>query len=82
MAMSKEYSDSTKLKYLKQYTAGDALEVIKNYQLGQELDIAFKTLDDQYGKAKMVMGESLRNLRKLEGVTSQHNVKSNKKTNK
>ena len=77
--MAKGYSDSIKLKHLKQYTTGNALEVIKNYHLGQELDTAFKLLDDHYGRAEMVIRESLRNLRKLEAVTSQHNVTANKR---
>ena len=46
IVLQKQYSDSTKLKYLKQYTEKDAYELVNNYHSGKELMIAFKTLED------------------------------------
>ena len=77
--IKKEYSDSIKLKYLKQYTEKDALELVRNYHHGKELTIAFKTLDDHYGKPSMVIRESLRNLRKEDSVKSVYDIKANRK---
>ena len=34
LVLSKPYSESTKLRYLKQYTDSDAKEIIKNYHSG------------------------------------------------
>ena len=66
--MKKEYSESVKLKYLKQYTEKEAHDLVKNYHHPQELRAAFETLDDHYGKPAMVIRESLRNLRTMETV--------------
>ena len=46
--MKKEYSDSVKLKYLRQYTEKEAHDLVKNYHHPQELLIAFEVLDDHY----------------------------------
>ena len=35
LILKKEYSDSVKLKYLKQYTEKDAYELVKNYHHGK-----------------------------------------------
>ena len=76
--LKKEYSDSVKLKYLKQYTEKEALDLIKNYHHARELSVAFETLDDHYGKPSMVIRESLRNLRTMETVKSINDVKANR----
>ena len=52
--MQISYSDSTKSRFLKQYLEGDALDIVKNYHAGSELPIAYKALDDVYGRADMV----------------------------
>jgi hypothetical protein len=79
LVLSKEYSDSTKLKYLKQYTMEDAHDLIKNYHSGQELLTAFKTLDDHYGRSDMVIRESLKNLKHIQPVKSIYDIKANRK---
>ena len=76
--MKKEYSESVKLKYLKQYTEKEAHDLVKNYHRPQELRTAFETLDDHYGKPTMVIRESLRNLRTMETVKSINDVKANR----
>ena len=78
LVMKKEYSDSVKLKYLKQYTEKEAHDLVKNYHHPQELLIAFEVLDDHYGKPSMVIRESLRNLRTMETVRSINDVKANR----
>ena len=57
LVMDKQYSDSTKLRYLKQYLDGDARDIVKNYHSGTELAAAFKALDNQYGRSEMVIKE-------------------------
>ena len=59
--VKEKYSESVKLKYLKQYTEKEAHDLVKNYHHPQELRTAFETLDDHYGKPTMVIRESLRN---------------------
>ena len=78
LVLKKEYTDSIKLKFLKQYTEKDAHELVKNYHHPQELKTAFKTLDDHYGKPSMVIRESLRNLRLMEVVKSINDIKANR----
>ena len=79
IVLQKQYSDSTKLKYLKQYTEKDAYDLVKNYHSGKELMIAFKTLDDHYGRADMVIRESLRNLKAIEPVKNVTDIRANRK---
>ena len=55
LVMQKPYSDSSKLSYLKQYLEEDALDIVKNYDVGSELAIAFKALDDEYGRGETIM---------------------------
>ena len=62
LVMQKAYSDSTKLRYLKQYLEGDALDIVKNYHAGSELPIAYKALDDVYGRADMVIRECIKGI--------------------
>ena len=64
--MQKDYSDSTKLKFLKQYTASNAHELVKNYHHGKELMAAFHALDQHYDKLTMVIRKSLRSLKLIE----------------
>ena len=78
LVMKKEYSDSVKLKFLKQYTEKEAHDLVKNYHHPQELLVAFEMLDEHYGKPSMVIRESLRNLRTMETVRSINDVKSNR----
>ena len=78
MVLKKEYSDASKLRYVKQYTTGDANDLVKNYHLGQELPTVLKVLDETYGKSDMVIRESLKNIRKLPTVANEKNVKANK----
>ena len=52
-----EYSDSVKLKFLKQYTEKEAHDLVKNYHHPQELLVAFEMLDEHYGKPSMVIRE-------------------------
>ena len=79
MILKREYSDCIKLKYLKQYTEKDAHDLVKNYHHGKELIIAFKTLDNHYGKPSMVIRESLRNLKTMDTVRTIHDIKANRK---
>ena len=79
LILKKEYSDSVKLKYLKQYTEKDAYELVKNYHHGKELMTAFNLLDNHYGKPSMVIRESLRNLKTMEVVRNTHDIKANRK---
>ena len=76
--MQKAYSDSTKLRYLKQYLERDALDIVKNYHAGSELSIAYKALDDVYGTADMVIRECIKGIQKLPRLTSDHNTRANK----
>ena len=78
LVMKKEYSDSVKLKFLKQYTEKEAYDLVKNYHHPQELLVAFEILDEHYGKPSMVIRESLRNLRTMETVRSINDVKANR----
>ena len=64
LVMDKQYSDSTKLRYLKQYLDGDAKDIVKNYHSGTELAAAFKALDNQYGRAEMVIRECIKSIQK------------------
>ena len=64
LVMDKAYSDSTKLRYLKQYLEGDAKEIVKNYHSGAELVTAFKALDEQYGRGEMVIRECIKSIQK------------------
>ena len=77
LVLKKKYTDSIKLKFLKQYTEKDVHELVKNYHRTQELKTVFKTLDDHYGKPSMVIRESLRNLRLMEVVKSINDMKAN-----
>ena len=52
---------------------------MKNYHSGKELMIAFKTLDDHYGRADMVIRESLRNLKAIVSVKTDVDIKANRK---
>ena len=78
LVMQKAYSDSTKLRYLKQYLEGDALDIVKNYHAGSELSIAYKALDDVYGRSDMVIRECIKGIQKLPRLTSDHNTRANK----
>ena len=78
LILKREYSDCIKLKYLKQYTEKDAHNLVKNYHHGKELIIAFKTLDNHYGKPTMVIRESLRNLKTMDTVKTIHDIMANK----
>ena len=78
LVLSKPYSDSTKLRYLKQYLEGDAKDIVKNYHSGEELATAFKALDEVYGRADMVIRECIKSIQKLEPLRSEHNIKANK----
>ena len=55
LVLDKQYSDSTKLRYLKQYLEGEALDCVKNYHSETELSTALNALDNQYGRAEMVI---------------------------
>ena len=77
--MQKDYTDSIKLKFLKQYTEKDAHELVKNYHHGKELMDAFHALDHHYGKPTMVIRESLRNLKMIEPCRNINDVKANRK---
>jgi hypothetical protein len=79
LVLKKPYSDSTKLKYLKQYLEGDALQIVKNYHQGKELGTAFKALDNAYGRPDMVIRECLRNIRNLEMLKNERDIKAHKK---
>ena len=78
LVLSKPYSDSTKLRYLKQYVEGDAKEIIKNYHSGTELKTALNALEETYGRSDMVIRETLKSIQKLQGLTMEHNVRANK----
>ena len=77
--MQKDYTDSIKLKFLKQYTEKDAHELVKNYHHGKELMEAFHSFDQHYGKPTMVIRESLRNLKMLEPCRNLNDVKNNRR---
>ena len=78
LVMQKAYSDSTKLRYLRQYLEGDALDIVKNYHAGSELSIAYKALDDVYGRSDMVIRECIKGIQKLPRLTSDDNTRANK----
>ena len=78
LVLSKPYSDSTKLRYLKQYVEADAKEIIKNYHSGTELRTALNALEETYGRSDMVVRETLKSIQKLQGLTMEHNVRANK----
>ena len=79
LIMQKDYTDSIKLKFLKQYTDKDAHELVKNYHHGKELMEAFHALDQHYGKPTMVIRESLRNLKLIEPCRNLSDVKANRR---
>ena len=78
LVLSKPYSDSTKLRYLKQYTEADAKGIIKNYHSGTELRTALNALEETYGRSDMVIRETLKSIQKLQPLTAEHTVKANK----
>ena len=78
LVLSKPYSDSTKLRYLKQYVENDAKEIIKNYHSGTELRTALNALEETYGRSDMVIRETLKGIQKLQSLTMEHNVRANK----
>ena len=78
LVLSKPYSDSTKLRYLKQYVESDAREIVKNYHSGTELRTALNALEETYGRSDMVIRETLKSIQKLQALTMEHNVKANK----
>ena len=78
LVLSKPYSDSTKLRYLKQYLESDAKEIIKNYHSGTELRTALNALEETYGRSDMVIRETLKSIQKLQSLTMEHNVRANK----
>ena len=49
LVMNKPYTNSTKLRYLKQYLEGEAKDIVRNYHSGSKLNTAFEALDDIYG---------------------------------
>lgn len=76
--MDKPYSDSTKLRYLKQYLESDAKDIVKNYHSAWALNEAFKALDDQYERAKMVTRECIKSIYKLQPLKSKFDIKNSK----
>ena len=78
LVMDKQYSDSTKLRYLKQYLEGEAKDIVKNYHSGAELATAFKALDEQYGRAEMVIRECIKSVQKLQPLRSETDIKASK----
>lgn len=78
LVLSKPYSDSTKLRYLKQYLEGEAKDIVRNYHSGSELRTAFRALDDVYGRADMVIRECIKSIQNLEPLRNEHNIKVNK----
>ena len=78
LVLSKPYSDSTKLRYLKQYVDNDAKEIVKNYHSGTELRTALNALEETYGRSDMVIRETLKSIQKLQSLTMEHNVRANK----
>ena len=78
LVMDKAYSDSIKLRYLKQYLEGDAKEIVKNYHSGSELATAFRALDEQYGRAEMVIRECIKSIQKLQPLKSETDIKGSK----
>ena len=78
LVLSKPYSDSTKLRYLKQYSESDAKDIIKNYHSGTELRTSLNALEETYGRSDMVIRETLKSIQKMQLLTAQHNVKANK----
>ena len=78
LGLNNEYLDSVKLKFLKQYTERDAHQLVKNRHHPQESYIAFRTLDEHYGKPTMVIKESMRILRIMETVNILNEVKTNR----
>ena len=62
LVLSKPYSDSTKLRYLKQYLEGDAKNIAKNYHSGEELATSFKALAEVYGRSDMVIRECIKSI--------------------
>ena len=62
LVLSKPYSDSTKLRYLKQYVESDAREIVKNYHSGTELRTALNALEETYGRSDMVIRETLKSI--------------------
>ena len=79
LIMQKDYTDSIKLKFLKQYTEKDAHELVKNYHHGKELMEAFHALDTHYGKPTMVIRESLRNLKMIEPCRNINDIRGNRR---
>ena len=78
LVLDKQYSDSTKLRYLKQYLEGEALDCVKNYHSGTELSTARNALDNQYGRAEMVIRECIKSIQKLQPLKSELDIKGSK----
>ena len=78
LVLDKQYSDSTKLRYLKQYLEGEALDCVKNYHSGTELSTALNALDNQYGRAEMVIRECIKSIQKLQPLKSELDIKGSK----
>ena len=76
--MDKQYSDSTKLRYLNQYLDGDAKDIVKNYHSGTELAAASKALDNQYDRAEMVIRDFIKSIQKLPPLKSEMDIKGSK----
>ena len=56
---------------------GDAKDIIKNYHSGSELATAFKALDEQYGRAEMVIRECIKSIQ-LQPLRSEMDIKGSK----
>ena len=52
LVLSKPFSDTAKLRYLKEYVENDAKEIIKNYHSGTELRTAINALEETYGRSE------------------------------
>ena len=76
--MDKQYSDSTKLRYLKQYLDGDARDIVKNYHSGTELAAAFKALDNYYGRSEMVIRECIKSIQNLPPLKLEMDIRGSK----
>lgn len=65
LVMEKPYTNTTKLRYLKQYVEGEAKDIVRNYHSESELNNAFKALDDDYGRFDMVTRKCIKSIQKL-----------------
>ena len=72
--MEKQFSDSTKLRYLKQYSEADAKDIVKNYYSGTELASTFKSLDEQCGRDKMAIRECIKSSQKRQPFRSKMEI--------